>query len=146
MYIILKFNADKVHFVSVYAPDMSKSQEERQNFFDQLQDCLNSFPQNEKIFIMGDLNSRIGNKPIPGVVQRFNEEVINNNGEMLIALCAQNELRINNTYFPHKQQYKYTFSNTRNQNSVIDYVITNKKVNPAHILDVRVLTSANIGS
>lgn len=32
-------------------------------------------------------------------MQRFNENVINDNGKMLIAVCAQNELRINNTLY-----------------------------------------------
>lgn len=43
---------------------------------------------------MGDFNSRIGNTPISGIMQRFNEETINDNGDMLIAFCSQNELRI----------------------------------------------------
>lgn len=127
-----------MHFVSVCAPDMNKPREEREEFFDQLQSVIDQLPINEKVFIMGDFNARIGNNTVPSVMQKYNEEIINNNGEMLIALCAQNELRINNTYFPHKMQYKYTFFNTRDQNSIIDYVITNRKVKLHQIIDVRV--------
>lgn len=111
MNVILKLNNGKIHFLSVYALDISKSREEREKFFDQLQSAIDQLPINEKVFIMGDFNARTRNNTVPGNMQKFNEEVINNNGELLITLCAQNELRINDTYFPHKMQY--TFSNTR---------------------------------
>lgn len=52
---------------------------------------------------MGDFNFRIGNNIIPSIKQRFNEEILNENGEMLINLCIEQELRINNT-FPYKEQ------------------------------------------
>lgn len=42
------------------------------------------------------------------IKQRFNEHQINGNGETLVEFCAQNELRINTTYFDHKLQQKIT--------------------------------------
>jgi len=51
------------HFISVYAP-YNKSREKRELFFEDLQDTLDKISNNERIFIMGDLNSRIGNTPI----------------------------------------------------------------------------------
>lgn len=146
MYISLKDETTRTYFISIYAPDVNKPNEERTAFFEELQQVIDEIPKKSKIFIMGDFNSRIGNTVLPGVMQRFNEDVINNNGEMLITLCAQNELRINNTFFRHKIQQKYTFGNTRDQNSMIDYIITNRTVHPSQILDVRTLTSANVGT
>ena len=55
-------------------------------------------------------------------------------------------LVINNTFYPHKQQHKYPFENTRGQKSTIDYIITNQNIYPSKILDVRVLSSANTGT
>lgn len=123
MYITLNIEKEKHHFISIYAPDITKSREEREQFFDQLQETLGILPNNDKIFIMGDFNSRIGNQVIPGVMQRYNEEISNENGNMLLDICAHNELRINNTFFDHKKQHKYTFHNTRGQKSMIDFVI-----------------------
>ncbi|KAI4485477.1 hypothetical protein M0804_006982 [Polistes exclamans] len=59
---------------------------------------------------------------------------------MLINFCAMNELRINKTFYPHTPQHKFTFENTKEQKSIIDYIITNRNTK---ILDVSVLTSAN---
>ncbi|CAG9770420.1 unnamed protein product [Ceutorhynchus assimilis] len=39
-----------------------------------------TIPQHEGIIIMGDLNSRVGNKVIPEVKNRFNEETVNERG------------------------------------------------------------------
>lgn len=60
-----------------------------------------------------------------GIKNRFNEEALNECDKQLIQICAQNELRINNTFFPHKPQHKYTLGNTKGQKSMIDFIITN---------------------
>lgn len=146
MYITIQAGRERIHIMSIYAPDINKPKEERDSFFDTLQETLDHIPTEDKVFMMGDFNSRIGNSSIPGVMHKFNEETLNENGNILIALCAHNELRINNTYFDHKDQHKYTFANTRGQKSTIDYVITNRSVHPRQILDVRTLTSANAGT
>lgn len=145
MYITIKLTSDRVHMVSVYA-DMNKPRDEREHFFDELQEVLERLPNRNNIFLMGDFNSRIGNNHILGVMQRFNEETRNENGDMLISFYAQNELCINNTFFDYREQQKYTFINTRGQKSMIDHVITNRAIYPSRVLDVRTLVSANVGT
>lgn len=76
-----------------------------------------------------------------GVKCKDNEEATNENGEQLVQLCAQNELRINNTFYPHKPQHKFTYENTRGHKSTIDYIITNRNIHPSNILDVRTLNT-----
>ncbi|KAH1028339.1 hypothetical protein HUJ05_001700 [Dendroctonus ponderosae] len=82
------------------------------------QNIVNKINNRHKIVILGDLNARIGNEEIPGVNKRFNEG----------------------------NQRKYTFNNTRGQRSTIDFIITNRVITPSQVLDVRGLTSANIGT
>lgn len=79
-------------------------------------------------------------------MQRFNEEIRNENGDVLISFCAQNELCINNMFFDHREQQKYTFINTRGQKSMIDHVITNRAIYLSRVLNVRTLVSANVGT
>lgn len=83
---------------------------------------------------------------MPGIKQRFNEDILNDNGELMINLCTLSEMRINNTFFDHKDQYKYTFTNSRGFKSIIDYIVTSRHLHPKQILDVRMLNSANVGS
>ena len=68
---------------------------------------------------------------IDRVKQKHNEQYINNNDETLVEFwAAQNEMRINNTYFDHKSQYKITWANTQGLTSTIDYIISNKAIPP----------------
>lgn len=64
----------------------------------------------------------------------------------MIYLCSFNEMRRNNTFFDHKDQFKFTFRNTRGLQSTIDYILTNRCLHPCQILDLRTLNSANAGS
>lgn len=136
----------ETHYISVYAPDITKPQEEKDQFYDELQEILNNIPPKDEVIILGDLNARVGNNVIPRVKSLFNEAITNENGDQLSSFCMHNELRINNTFFDHKPQHKYTFHNSRGLKSTIDFIITNKVVHPRNILDVRVLSSANVGT
>ncbi|XP_056647281.1 uncharacterized protein LOC130451947 [Diorhabda sublineata] len=102
---------------------------------------MDKIPKQDEIMILKDFIGRIGNEVISEIKNRFNEETLNSNGEQLIQFCAHNELRINNTFYPHKQQHKYTFENTRGHKSII-----NRNIHPSKILDVRTLTSVNTGT
>lgn len=69
----------------------------------------------ERLIVLGDFNTRVGNGALHGITQVFNKETLNSRGETLIELCALNKLRINNTFFNHKPQH--TFTNNRNNRS-----------------------------
>jgi endonuclease/exonuclease/phosphatase family metal-dependent hydrolase len=144
--VTLSINNTSVHLISIYAPDICKPREETEEFYNKLQDTIEHLPSSDKVIILGDFNARIGKHEIQGIKQRFNEDVLNENGVQLIDFCSRNEMRINNTFYPHKEQHKYTFINTRNQKSTIDYIITNRQIHPSQISDVRALTSANVGT
>lgn len=63
---------------------------------------MEKIPKQHKALIMGDVNARIDNIVINGIKQRFknNEPHVNDSEQNLVEFCAQNELRINNTYKP----------------------------------------------
>lgn len=82
-------------------------------FYENLQDHLNTIPLRENIVLLGAMNARVDNEAILEVKQRFNESVKNYHGYLLTNFCTLNELRINNTFFNHKPQHKYTWWNSR---------------------------------
>jgi hypothetical protein len=143
--VSLKMQSDTLYIFSVYAPEDCKSKNGKRSLLRKtLQEHLDRMPASKYILILGDLNARIGNS---GVKQRFNEDVTNENGTMFIQFFADNELRINSTFFfQNKPQYKITWQNPRGQHSTIDYIMSNGKIHPSQILDVRSQNSVNIGS
>jgi len=80
------------------------------------------------VIVLGNFNARVGNNTMAEIKQRFNEDVRNENGDLLVDSCIQYRLQINNTFFNHKKQHKITFNNSRSQESIIDYVITNYNI------------------
>lgn len=144
--VLIQFHKLPTYFISVYAPDVTKPRVMIEQFYNDLQDTIDAIPNKNQIVLMGDFNARIGDSIIPGITQRYNETASNPSGEIMLDFCSYNELRINNTFFPHKPQHKITWSNSRGQSSIIDYVVTNRGIHPEQIKDVRTLTSANIGT
>jgi len=57
------------------------------------------------------------------------EITANNNGHKLKEFVSVNELIITNTFFRHKEINKMTWS-ARCYRSIIDYILTNKKLSP----------------
>ena len=51
----LETENQKLNIVSVYAPEDNKSKQERESFYDQLQDTIQSLPQDQPLIILGGL-------------------------------------------------------------------------------------------
>lgn len=142
--IALKNNI--LYIISIYAPQTGRPRVERESFYSSLQELLDSIPKNNSIMIMGDFNAHIGNTVIPGIKQRFNDPEVNDSGDDMMEFCVMNELCVTNTFFDHKPQHKTTWINSRGRRSTIDFVLINKKIRQNQVLDIRTLTSANIGT
>ncbi|KAL3289144.1 hypothetical protein HHI36_003581, partial [Cryptolaemus montrouzieri] len=69
----------------------------------------------------------VGDDVIPDIKQRFNENTLNSNGEIMINQCTLNDLR-----------------NTRGNRSTIDYIVTSRHIRPEQEVKVRTLNSANM--
>ena len=90
--VTLKFPQKKWCLLSLYAPDISKSKEQREEFYEDLQNVIDQIPKDALLIMMGDMKARVRNMPVPGVKQRFNEGEINDNGDLLTNFCSMNSL------------------------------------------------------
>ena len=59
--------------------------------------------------VLGDLNARVGNEVIEGIVGQQGVPEINESGERLPEMCAVQELVVGNSWFKNKDVYKYTW-------------------------------------
>ena len=57
-------------FISAYGPGSEKSEGEIEEFWNELSECVGSFGRNESVVVLGDLNARVGNEVIEGIVGR----------------------------------------------------------------------------
>ena len=139
--ITVKIKSGRSHYyiIGAYAPNEGQTQE-TEEFYLELQNCINKAGKNDYVLIMGDLNARIGKETIPNLIGPHGEDKVNSNGKCLRDFCSYNNLRITNSYFKHKLIHKYTWEG-RGKKSIIDYVIGNEKIWP-YILDTRVYRGA----
>jgi hypothetical protein len=100
--------------------------------------------------VLGDLNGRIGSRQEGcGIVGRYGEEVVIENGESFLELCRGSEMIIMNGWFPHKKVHKMTFVQRmvtqRDRESILDYFCVSKELKK-FVMDVKVKRGVEIGS
>ena len=132
--ITLHLGKGKVSLIQVYAPHQGRPQEEKEFFYQELQDTMDIIEDVDKI-ILGDLNAHVGNNRnnIESVMGAFGIGEVNGDGENLIDFCIRNRLAIMNTFFKHRDTHKwswYRWNTDRGdyvERSMIDLILTNNK-------------------
>ena len=138
MWVKLKVNGEKVVIISVYGPGMEKRGDERELFWESLNECIASFSEDERVIVLGDLNAKVGDREIEGVIGKYGVPGVNENGESLIEMCNERSMIVGNTYFEKKLIYKYTWERENGgERSLIDYVLV-EKMHKSRLKDVSV--------
>ena len=68
-----------------------------------------SVGRNVSVVVLGDLNDRVGNQVIEGIVGRHGVPRRNESGERLLEMCAEQKLVVGNSWFKKNDVYKYTW-------------------------------------
>ena len=146
--IVARFNSEhiKTTLVQVYAPTNDANDEEKNKFYNQLQQVYNEIHQHDLVLTMGDLNAKIGSQK-PGEEGIVGQHALvgerSENGERFVALCMENNMAITTTQYPHKDIHKYTWTSpdgrTKNQ---IDHIAINGKFRSS-ITDARTYRGAD---
>jgi hypothetical protein len=110
--------------ICIYAP-IEGNDDENDCFYKLVQNILDKINKSDFIAIMGDFNARAGNIKIHNNIGPNGENTCNRNGKKLIDFAIYNNMKITNTWFQHKDNHKYTWSE-RGQRSIIVYMIRNK--------------------
>ena len=84
-------------------------------FYEDLQDLLELTPKIDVLFIIGDLNAKVGTQEIPGVTGKFGLRVQNEAGQKLIKFCQENALVIPNTFFQQRKRRLYMWTSPDGQ-------------------------------
>jgi len=135
--------------VQVYAPTMAASNSVMEEFYDQLQEELNSIPASDIVVVTGDFNAKVGAREEgeEGAVGRFGLGQRNGRGDMLVDFCCANNLCITNTFYRQAKENRYwTWESPdgkiRNQ---IDYILVSKRLQGS-VRNSRAYPSAEVGS
>ena len=138
----------KMNIVQCYAPTNDKTDETKDEFYNQLLDIMSNLGDKNINLIMGDFNAKIGsdNQGYENVMGVHGLGVMNDNGERFVNACAINNIVIVGSVFTHKRIHKATWVSpdqvTENQ---IDHIGINKMFRRS-LQDVRVKRGADVAS
>jgi exonuclease III len=138
----------KVTIVQVYAPTNTASDEEKDEFYEVLQQILDDSPEHDMKIVLGDFNAQVG-KDNEGWEEAMGQQGLgerNDNGERLLSYCSVNKLKVGGSLFTHKDIHKGTWRSpnglTVNQ---IDHICLSRRW-ISSLQDVRVNRGADVGS
>ena len=91
----------------VYAPTNEASEDEKDEFYKQLQEIFTDYHRHDLIVLMCDLNAKVGkDNKSRDVLGKQGVETIIDNGERICDLCSTNGIVVTLTLFPHKEYEK----------------------------------------
>ena len=90
-----------MHIFSAYAPQVGRTEEEKQEFWERLSDEMTEVPHSEGVLLGGDLNGHVGTdrSGFEDVMGGFGFGERNAEGEDILEFCQRLRLRIINTVF-----------------------------------------------
>ena len=116
--------------ISAYAPTLTSTDNAKELFYQQLSELLQATPNSDKVILLGDFNARVG-KDVgnwQNILGPHGVGRVNDNGLLLLSLCAEHNLCITNTIFQMADKYKTTWMHPRSKQwHMIDYVIIRQR-------------------
>ena len=113
-----------LNIIQVYAPTSASSEEDAENFYEEIEKAKNQCKNQDPLIIMGDFNAKVGQRGDEHSVGMHGTGNRNERGERLVEWCEMNNFTIGNTCFQQPQRRKWTWKSpgdsTRNQ---IDYIL-----------------------
>ncbi|KAL8594800.1 hypothetical protein ACOMHN_047517 [Nucella lapillus] len=116
--------------ISIYALTMTNQDENKEAFYQQLDEVVRRVPADDKLIILGDLNARIGSNHTTweSIIGQHGIGHENSNGKLLLSLCSQHNLSITNTFFQLNDAYKTTWMHPRSKHwHQIDFIICRRR-------------------
>ena len=112
------------NIMSAYAPQAGRSAQEKTAFWEMLEDEGAAVPEPEGLIIGGDMNAHIGRdrEGFEEVMGCYGFGDRNGEGEVVLQICKNHQLRILNTYFKKDREKLITYK-SGNAATQIDYIL-----------------------
>ena len=145
MYVRMKVGVDEYVIVGAYGPGSERTKEERESFWSDLGELVGSFENDEIVCVLGDLNARVGDNKVQGVIGEYGVPGVNESGEWMIDWCMQYEMTVCNTLFNKRDVHKFTWVRRVRgeivESALMDYMCVSGRYK-ARVTDVNVLRAA----
>ena len=124
----LDYKGCMLNVISAYAPQTGCDEEEKDKFWEEMDNAMVCIPNEERMFIGADLNGHVGEgnadcKDIMGV-HGFGTR--NAGGERIVEFASRTSMAVLNTYFTKKDEHKITYK-SGGRKTQIDYMLYRRK-------------------
>ena len=125
--------------VSVCAPQVNNSMEEKNDFWEDLDGLIESILKEERIVLGADLNGHVGEGNIGNeeIMERYGSGTRNKEGSMVVDFGKIMGLAIVNTYFKKKDEHRVTYK-SGGKSTQVDYVMCRRR-NLKEMCDCKVI-------
>jgi exonuclease III len=134
-----------LNIIQCYAPTNDAEESKKEEFYERLETIIRKQSNKDVTILMGDMNAKVGkdNGGYQLVMGNHGMGRRNENGGLFADCCAEHNLVIGGTIFPHKPKHQATWTspdmNTENQ---IDHICITRKFRRS-LQDVRVRRGAD---
>ncbi|KAK3528585.1 hypothetical protein QTP70_003750 [Hemibagrus guttatus] len=111
MSLKLEIEGVMLNVVSGYAPQVGCELEEKERFWSELDEVMESIPTGERVVIGADFNGHVGegNTGDEEVMGKFGVKERNLEGQMVVDFAKRMDMVVVNTYFQKREEHRVTY-------------------------------------
>ncbi|KAK3512985.1 hypothetical protein QTP70_034000 [Hemibagrus guttatus] len=111
MSLKLEIEGVMLNVVSGYAPQVGCELEEKETFWSELDEVMESIPTGERVVIGADFNGHVGegNTGHEEVMGKFGVKERNLEGQMVVDFAKRMDMGVVNTYFQKREEHRVTY-------------------------------------
>ncbi|KAK3559305.1 hypothetical protein QTP86_012712 [Hemibagrus guttatus] len=113
MSLKLEIEGVMLNVVSGYAPQVGCELEEKERFWSELDEVMESIPTGERVVIGADFNGHVGegNTGDEEVMGKFGVKERNLEGQMVVDFAKRMDMGVVNTYLQKREEHRVTYKN-----------------------------------
>ncbi|KAK3533327.1 hypothetical protein QTP70_016033 [Hemibagrus guttatus] len=142
----LKLEIEEVmlNVVSGYAPQVGCELEEKERFWSELDEVMESIPTGERVVIGADFNGHVGegNTGDEEVMGKFGVKERNLEGQMVVDFAKRMDMGVVNTYFQKREEHRVTYK-SGGRRTQVDYILC-RRGNLKEISECKVVVGESV--
>ncbi|KAK3524421.1 hypothetical protein QTP70_027975 [Hemibagrus guttatus] len=144
MSLKLEIEGVMLNVVSGYVPQVGCELEEKERFWSELDEVMESIPTGERVAIGADFNGQVGegNRGDEGVMGKFGVKERNLEGQMVVDIAKRMDMAVVNTYFQKREEHRVTYK-SGGRRTQVDYILC-RRGNLKEISDCKVVVGESV--
>ncbi|KAI5099616.1 hypothetical protein C0J45_10168 [Silurus meridionalis] len=141
--INVKLEVERV-IISAYVPQVGCEMEEKERFWNELDEVVDGVPRKERLVIGADFNGHVGegNRGDEEVMGRYGFKERNVEGQLVVDFAKRMKMAVVNTYFKKKEDHRVTYK-SGGRCTQVDYVLC-RRCNLKEIENCKVLAGDSV--